>query len=83
VKKRRLLCFKRGRYGKVLCGLRSGGNSISGRVVRHQRVPVFDGHRLPSTASRRDIPQVICCGIMCFLCVFFVAVMAKCFVARG
>jgi hypothetical protein len=28
------------------------GNSISGRVVRRQRVPVFEGHRLPSTASR-------------------------------
>jgi hypothetical protein len=23
------------------------GNSISGRVVRRQRVPVFEGHRLP------------------------------------
>jgi hypothetical protein len=31
------------------------GNSISGRVVRRQRVPVFEKHRLPSTASRRDI----------------------------
>jgi hypothetical protein len=30
------------------------GNSISGRVVRRQRVPVFEGHRLPSTASRWD-----------------------------
>jgi hypothetical protein len=28
------------------------GNSISGRVVRRQRVPVFEEHRLPSTASR-------------------------------
>jgi hypothetical protein len=28
------------------------GNSISDRVVRRQRVPVFEGHRLPSTASR-------------------------------
>jgi hypothetical protein len=28
------------------------GNSISGRIVRRQRVPVFEGHRLPSTASR-------------------------------
>jgi hypothetical protein len=33
-----------------------GGNSISGRVVRRQRMPVFEGHRLPSTASRREIP---------------------------
>jgi hypothetical protein len=31
------------------------GNSISGRVVRRQRVPVFERHRLPSTASRWDI----------------------------
>jgi hypothetical protein len=31
------------------------GKSISGRVVQRQRVPVFEGHRLPSTASRRDI----------------------------
>jgi hypothetical protein len=38
------------------------GNSISGRVVRRQRVPVFEKHRLPSTASRRDIRQVSCRG---------------------
>jgi hypothetical protein len=31
-----------------------GGNSVSGRVVRRQRVPVFDEHRLPSTGSRWD-----------------------------
>jgi hypothetical protein len=30
-------------------------NSISGRVVRRQRVPVFEGHRLPSTGNRWDI----------------------------
>jgi hypothetical protein len=30
------------------------GNSIYDRVVRRQRVPVFEGHRLPSTASRWD-----------------------------
>jgi hypothetical protein len=35
-------------------------NSISDRVVRRQRVPVFEGHRLPSTASRWDIRQVSC-----------------------
>jgi tetraacyldisaccharide-1-P 4'-kinase len=29
-------------------------NSIPGRIVRRQRVPVFQGHRLPSTASRWD-----------------------------
>jgi hypothetical protein len=31
------------------------GNTISGRVVRRQRVAVFQGHRLPSTGSRLDI----------------------------
>jgi hypothetical protein len=31
------------------------GNSISGRVDQRQRVPVFEKHRLPSTAIRRDI----------------------------
>jgi hypothetical protein len=41
------------------------GNSISGRVVQRQRVPVFEEHRLPSTASRRDIRQVSCRGITC------------------
>jgi hypothetical protein len=30
------------------------GNSISGRVFRRQRVPVIEGHRLPSTANRWD-----------------------------
>jgi hypothetical protein len=33
-------------------------NSISGRVVRRQRVPVFDRHRLLSTGSRWDIRWV-------------------------
>jgi hypothetical protein len=33
-------------------------NSISGRVVRRQRVPVFDGHRIPSTESRWDKHRV-------------------------
>jgi hypothetical protein len=31
------------------------GNSLSGRIVRRQRVPVFERHRLPSTGSRWDI----------------------------
>jgi hypothetical protein len=31
------------------------GISISDGVVRRQRVPVFEGHRLPSTASQRDV----------------------------
>jgi hypothetical protein len=41
------------------------GNSINGRVVQRQRVPVFQEHRLPSTGSRRDIRQVSCRGITC------------------
>jgi hypothetical protein len=36
------------------------GNSLCGRVVQRQRVPVFEEHRLPSTGSRRDIRQVSC-----------------------
>jgi hypothetical protein len=34
------------------------GNSSSGRVVRRQRVSMFDKHRLPSTGSRWDIRWV-------------------------
>jgi hypothetical protein len=29
--------------------------TFSGRVVRRQRMAVFEGHRLPSTRSRWDI----------------------------
>jgi hypothetical protein len=42
------------------------GNSVSGRVVRRQRVPVFEGHRLPSTGSRWDIRWVSGRGKMPF-----------------
>jgi hypothetical protein len=38
------------------------GNSISGRVVRRQRVPVFEMNRLPSTASQRGKRWVSCRG---------------------
>jgi hypothetical protein len=38
------------------------GNSYSDPVVRRQRVPVFEGHRLPSTGSRWDIRWVGCRG---------------------
>jgi hypothetical protein len=31
------------------------GTSISDRVVRRQRVPVFEKHRLPLTGSRWDM----------------------------
>jgi hypothetical protein len=43
------------RFWQSLLRLAVGGNSISGRVVRRQRVPVFEGHRLPSTGSRWDM----------------------------
>jgi hypothetical protein len=53
------------RLWKKVLRLAVGGNSSSGRVVRRQRVPVFEEHRLPSTASRRNIRQVSCRGITC------------------
>jgi hypothetical protein len=53
------------RLWKKVLRLAVGGNSSSGRVVRRQRVPVFEEHRLPSTASRRNIRQVSCRGINC------------------
>jgi hypothetical protein len=34
------------------------GSIIYGQVVRRQRVPVFEGHRLPSTENRWDIHRV-------------------------
>jgi hypothetical protein len=40
------------RLWKSVLRLAVRGNSIYGRVVRRQRVPVFEKHRLPSTASR-------------------------------
>jgi hypothetical protein len=43
------------------------GSSISGRVVRSQRVPVFNRHRLPSTGSRWDIRWVSGRGKTIFL----------------
>jgi hypothetical protein len=46
------------RLWKEVLRLAVRGNSISGRVVRRQRVPVFEGHRLPSTGSRWDIRWV-------------------------
>jgi hypothetical protein len=46
------------RLWKRVLRLAVRGNSISGRVVRRQRVPVFEGHRLPSTGSRWDIRWV-------------------------
>jgi hypothetical protein len=41
-------------------------NSISGRYFRSQRLPVFEGQRLPSTGSRWDIRWVSGRGITWF-----------------
>jgi hypothetical protein len=43
------------RLWQSVLGLFVRGNSIFGGVVRRQRVPVFEGQRLPSTASPWDI----------------------------
>jgi hypothetical protein len=55
------------RIWKKVLRLAVRGNCNCDRVVRRQRVPVFEKHRLPSTASRRDIQQVSCRGITCIL----------------
>jgi hypothetical protein len=55
-------------------------NSISGRVFRRQRVPVFLWHRLPLTGSRWDIRWLIgrrTKPTFCVFPVFSVAVMEK------
>jgi hypothetical protein len=62
------------------------GNTISGRVFRRQRVPVFKKHRLPLIASRWDIRWAIgrrTKPTFCVFPVFSVAVMEKCCDACG
>jgi hypothetical protein len=62
------------------------GNTISGRVVRRHRVPVFQRHRLPLTGSRWDIRWLSGRGkkpTFCVFPVFSVAVMEKCCDACG
>ena len=57
-----------------------------GEVVRRQRVPVFEEHRLPLTGSRWDIRWVSGGGktvSFCVFRVFSVAVMEKCCDACG
>jgi hypothetical protein len=71
------------RLWKSVLRLAVRGNSISGRVVRRQRVPVFDKHRLPSTGSRWDIRWANDGGKTRIFCVFSVSVMEKCFEACG
>jgi hypothetical protein len=46
------------RLWKSVLRLAVRGNSICGGVVRRQRVPVFEGHRLASSGSRWDIRWV-------------------------
>jgi hypothetical protein len=48
------------RLRKSVLRLAVRGKSLFGRVVRHQRVPVFELHRLPSTGSRWDKRWVSC-----------------------
>jgi hypothetical protein len=67
------------RLWKSVLRLAVRGNSISGRVVRRQRVPVFDKHRLPSTGSRWDIRWVSGGGKTRYFRVFSVAVDGKVF----
>jgi hypothetical protein len=81
--KTRLFVYLAWRLWKGVLRLAVRGNSISGRVVRRQRVPVFDKHRLPSTGSEWDIRWVSGGDKLRFFCVFSVAVMEKCFEAGG
>jgi hypothetical protein len=60
--KTRIFVYLAWRLWQSVLRLAVRGNSISGRVVRRQRVPVFEGHRLPSTGSRWDIRWVSCRG---------------------
>jgi hypothetical protein len=74
------------RLWKSVVTLAVTGNTISGRVVRRQRVPVFEGHRLPLTGSRWDIRWLSGRGktpTFCVFPVFSVAVMEKCCDACG
>jgi hypothetical protein len=57
------------------------GNTTFGQAFRHQRVPVFQGHRLPLTGSRWGIRRLIgrrTKPTFCVFPVFSVAVTQKC-----
>jgi hypothetical protein len=74
------------RLWKSVVTLAVTGNTISGRVFRRQRVPVFQRHRLPLTGSRWDIRWLSSRGTkptFCVFPVFSVAVMEKCCDACG
>jgi hypothetical protein len=55
-------------YGKGVLRLAVSVYSFFGPDVRRQSVPVFEGHRLPSTGSLWDIRWVRCRGKTWFLC---------------
>jgi hypothetical protein len=71
------------RLWKSVLRLLVRGNSISRLDVRRQRVPVFEKHRLPSTAGlwHMTIGEQSLNNV--YFCVFSVAIMAKCFEACG
>jgi hypothetical protein len=71
------------RLWKSVLRLAVRGNSICGGVVRRQRVPVFEGHRLASSGSRWDIRWGERWWKNVVFSVFSVAVMEKCFEACG
>jgi hypothetical protein len=74
------------RLWKSVVTLAVTGNTISGRVVRRQRVPVFQRHRLPLTGSRWDIRWLSGRGktrLSVYFLLFSVAVMEKCCDACG
>jgi hypothetical protein len=61
-------------------------NTNSGRVFPRRRVPVFQGHRLPLTGSRREIRWLIGRRTKPTFCVFSVCgvtVVKKCCAACG
>jgi hypothetical protein len=70
------------RLWKGVLRLAVRGNSISGRVVRCPRVPVFEWDGLPSTGSRWDIRWVSGRGKTIF-CVVSLAAMEGGFEACG
>jgi hypothetical protein len=61
-----LFVYLASRLWKGVLRLAVRGNSISGQVVRRHRVPVFEGHRLPSNGGRWDIRWVSGRGKTCF-----------------
>jgi hypothetical protein len=66
------------RLWKSVVTLAVTGNTISGWIFLFQRVPEFEGHRLPLTGSRWDIRSLIgrrTNPTFCVIFVFSVAVM--------